>query len=277
MSFAVDPVEATRMPLVEHLRELRRRILVSAAALLIGTVASTFLFDPLYGFLTAPMRLILTDAQPNPVIDAWYLWMTSPVRSVLPASLTEVKVQGTLATNGTMEGVYTWMYTVFGMGAFLGGPVVVFQIWRFVAPGLYPKERRMVVPLTAASTFLFVLGAGFAYLVMLPVFFPFSLQVLPTEAILSVSDYLGTTIRLLLAFGLCFQLPVAVWFMARIGLVDHKDLLAGFRYAVVAIFVVAAVLTPPDVFTQILLGVPMTLLYVFSIGVAWFSTTKVRS
>ena len=134
----------------------------------------------------------------------------------------------------------------------------------------------MVVPLTFFSTLLFFLGAGFAYFIIMPIAFKFFVTVLDAEALLSIDDALRTVVRIMVAFGLCYQLPVVVWFLARLGLVDHKDLIKGFRYAVVVIFVIAALLTPPDVITQFLLGIPLIVLYAVGVIVAFFSTKKVR-
>lgn len=273
----VDPAEEHRMPLLEHLRELRNRLIISLISVVVGIIVSAFAVDPIYGFLTAPMRLLLTDAKPYPEMDALYLTLTQPIRSVFPEELTNAKVTGTLAINGTMEGVYTWLYATVIGGVLLAAPILAFQIWGFVAPGLYKQERKYVIPLAFASTLLFFMGATFAFLVLLPVAFPFFLTVLPADAVLSVQNYLGTVVRLLVAFGACFQLPIAVFFVARLGLVDARDMVKSFRYAVVAIFVIAAIITPPDILTQTLLGVPMILLYIVSIGVAWVFSTKDRS
>ena len=266
--------EEHRMPLLEHLRELRNRLIVSVVAVIVGMVASAFAVRPIYGFLTAPMRLLLDGAEPYPEADALYLYLSSPIRSIFPEELTQATVQGTLALNAPMEGIYTWLYTTVIGGVLLASPIVAFQVWGFVAPGLYQQERKYVVPLSLASTLLFMSGATFAFLVLLPVAFPFFLTVLPADAVLSVQSYLGTVVRLLVAFGTCFQLPIAVFFLARLGLINARDMITSFRYAIVAIFVIAAIITPPDVLTQTLLGVPMIILYGVSIIVAWIFSTK---
>ncbi len=268
-------VEGSRMPLLEHLRELRRRLIIGGVALGIGMTLGMIVAQPVFAFLTAPIRLLLDGGQTYPDIDALYLWVTQPIRAIFPTSITEVQVQGTLAlTSSPMEGVYTWLRVALLTGALIASPVVAYQGWQFVAPGLYATERKVVIPLTIVSTFLFMAGMAFAYTVMLPIAFPFFLTVLKVEAVLSVEGYLSTLVRMLLAFGICFQLPVVVWFGARLGLIDHRDLIKGFRYAIVAMFTISAIITPPDVLTQVILGVPLTLLYIVSIGVAWFWTTK---
>lgn len=273
MSGPVDQeLEAGRMPLLDHLRELRTRLIISLISLAVAMVLCLLLVDPVYGMLTAPARLVLDGAQPH-WVDPAYVWLTQ----LIPASLREVHVPGTMAiTSSPMEGVYTWFRVAIIGGAVLASPIVAYQAWGFVAPGLYKTERRVVLPLTAASTFLFVLGAFFAYAVILPVALPFFFQVLPAEAVLSIDGYLKTIVRMMVAFGLAFQLPVGSWFLARLGLIDHKDMIKGFRYAVVGIFAVAAIITPPDIITQVLLGVPLVLLYGLSVVIVRFATTKKR-
>jgi sec-independent protein translocase protein TatC len=272
-----DEVEEHRMPLMDHLRELRYRLVVSGLALAGGMVIGMPLANPVFALLTAPMRMIFEDAHSYPRIDAFYLTVTEPIRNLLPASLTEVTIEGTLAlTTSPMEGVYTWLRVALLTGALLASPIIAYQGWKFVAPGLYHTEKRVVMPLALTSSFLFALGAAFAFLVLLPVAFPFFLQVVKATPILSIDGYLRAVARMLIAFGICFQLPVVVWFLSRIGLIDHRDMVRGFRYAIVGLFAVAAIITPPDILTQIILGIPLVSLYGLSIGVAWWSTTKVR-
>lgn len=245
-----DEVEAHRMPLIEHLRELRTRVMWSAGALGLGMIVSLSFTTEIYGWLTAPVVLALEE-------------------SGVPGGLAIV--------NSPFEGIYAWLRVAFVGAVALASPMIALQTWLFVAPGLYRTERRIVLPLAAASTALFIAGALFAYYVIFPFAFPFFLQVIDAQASLSVSGYLSAVIRMMGAFGVCFQLPIASFFLARMGLVDHRDLAGAFRYAVVAIFAVSALITPPDVITQILLALPLIALYLFSIGVAWLFTTKDRS
>jgi sec-independent protein translocase protein TatC len=186
-------------------------------------------------------------------------------------------VEGGLSiVHSPFEGVYTYFRVVFVAGAVVASPMITFQIWKFVAPGLYKTEQRIVLPLAVCSTLLFLAGGAFAYYVIFPIAFPFFLAVIDAEASLSIGGYLSAVVRMMLAFGVCFQLPVAVFFLARMGLVDHTDLMQSFRYAVVAIFIVASLITPPDVMTQIILAVPLVVLYGVGIVVAKFATTKQR-
>lgn len=243
-------VDTHRMPLLEHLRELRTRLIISMVAVAVGMGVAFVVVDPIFGWLTAPFN----DAMEATGTEGGLAIVTSP-----------------------FEGVYTYIKVgVFG-GLLFALPVVVYQVWQFIAPGLYKTEQRVVYPLAISSTVLFLLGAVFCYYVMFPVAFPFFLEVVDANASLSLSGYLSAVVKMMLAFGLCFQLPVGVFFLARMGLIDHHDMVRGFRYAVVGLFMLAALITPPEVFTQILLAVPLVVLYAVSIGVAWAVSTKQRT
>ena len=245
----LDEVERHRMPLIEHLVELRTRMMWSLAALALGMLSS---------FLA---------------VDMVYAWLTEP----FVAALAETGATGGLAlVNSPTEGIYTWLRVGFVGGVVLASPMLALQVWLFVAPGLYQTEQRIVMPLAMISTALFLSGGGFAYYAIFPFAFPFFLQVIDAQATISISGYISTITRMMLAFGVCFQMPVVTFFIARMGLIDHKDMVNAFRYAVVGIFVVAAMITPPDVMTQSLLALPLIVLYGVSIVVAWAVTTKKR-
>jgi sec-independent protein translocase protein TatC len=271
---AIDEVERNRMPLLEHLKELRIRLLWSVGALGVGMAVGLAFAEDVYNFLRAPIMAIFNEAPKNDM-DRFYLWLTGPIRSVLP----NVHVDGSLNIgNSPLEGMYSWMQVGLISGAVLASPFIAFQIWQFVAPGLYSTEKRWVFPLALSSSFLFISGALFCYAVLFPVTFPFFLTTLDATAVISVQGYLQSVVQMMLGLGLCFQLPIVVWFLAKVGLVDHLDLIRYFRYAIVVIVFVAAVVTPtPDILTQSLLSVPLIGLYIVGIGVAWFSTTKVRT
>jgi sec-independent protein translocase protein TatC len=163
-------------------------------------------------------------------------------------------------------------------GFFVAAPVIAWQIWSFVGPGLYAKERKVLMPLVLASTLLFIGGAAFGYFVIFKYAFGFFLSVTAgsAEAVMSMEAYLKTATRLLLAFGLSFQLPVVVFFLARIGLIDARDMITGFKYSIVGIFTVAAIITPPDILTQSLMAAPLVLLYGVGIVIAAIVSTKKR-
>lgn len=246
----LDAVEKYRMPLMEHLRELRGRLVTSLVVVVLGICVGFVFAEDIFSWLVQPMNQALAEHG-----------------------------EGTMAITDPLEGVVTYLKVAFIAGLFFASPVVSYQIWAFVAPGLYSTEKRVVVPLFMTSTVLFSLGAAFGYYVIFKYGFAFFLSVITpgeTAAVLSINAYLDTAIKLLVAFGLSFQLPIVIFFLARLGLVDARDLLVNFRYAIVIIFVVAAILTPPDVLTQTLMAGPLTVLYFLSIGVAWMFTTKKR-
>ena len=244
---AVDAVDEYRMPLLEHLKELRDRLVKVTVALGLAMAVSLFFATDIMEFLAAPVD----DALIAQGIDG-----------------------GLAMVKGPFEGIYTWLRAGL-MGAFvLASPVVAWQIWGFVAPGLYKTERRLVLPLALSSTVMFLLGGAFTYVVVFPVAFQFLFTVLDVDISMSVEGYLSAVIKLMFGFGMSFQLPVAVFFMAKMGLIDHRDMMGGFRYAVVAIFVIAALMTPPDLYTQALLAIPLVGLYGVGIVVAWMFTTK---
>lgn len=245
----LDEVEQHRMPLIEHLRELRTRVMWAIGAVGVSMIVSLAFTDQILAFIQAPVQVALDDAG----------------------------VEGGLSiVNSPFEGIYVYLRAAFLGAMALSSPIVSLQLWLFIAPGLYKTERRMVVPLAFASTVLFLAGASFAYYVIFPYAFPFFFTIVEAEVSLSLEGYLGAVIRMMMAFGVCFQLPVVTFFLARMGLIDHRDMVKGFRYAVVAIFGVAALITPPEVLTQVLLALPLIGLYIVGIVVAFFATTKVR-
>src|SRR6266540_2232746 len=230
------------MPLMGHLEELRWRLIKALAAIGIASVPAYVFANYLFVFLTQPLQ----RATPNPV---------------------------TLIGTSPAEAFFTKLKVSFIAGLFGASPAVFYQIWQFIAPGLYEREKRYVFPFVFFGTLFFLLGAGFCHVVVLPVGYAFFLeqyQSIGVQATLRISEYLSFTARMLLAFGVTFELPVLAFFFARVGLITHRTLLGFFRYAVVVIFIVAAVLTPgPDVASQLLLAGPLLLLYSLSIGVAY--------
>lgn len=233
-----------KMPLSEHLEELRWRIIRALIAVAVGFAASYGFAGRLFALLTRPL---LASADPK-----------------------AVELIGT----GVAEAFFTKLKVSLIAGVFLASPVILYQAWRFVAPGLYSHEKRMVVPFVIFGTIFFFLGAVFCYLVVFPIGYRFfleqytSIEVRPS---LRIAEYLSFSSRLLLAFGITFELPVATYFLARVGLVTHRTMIGYARYAIVAMFVLGAALTPPDVASQMLMVAPLALLYLLSIGVAWFA------
>jgi sec-independent protein translocase protein TatC len=230
------------MPLTGHLEELRWRLITSLVAVGVAFIPCYFFANVLFDFLARPLRQVTQE----------------PLN---------------LIGTGVIEAFFTKLKVSFIAAIFLATPVVLHQVWQFVAPGLYANEKRYVWPFICFGSLFFLLGAGFCYAVVLPVAYAFFLEEyksIGVQPTLRISEYLTFTSRILLAFGVTFELPILAFFFARIGIITHKTLLGFFRYAVLAIFILAAVLTPgPDVASQLLLAGPLLLLYGVSIGVAY--------
>ena len=244
------PMEDVKLPLTAHLEELRSRLIRSLIALGVAFVVCYQFVEPLMGWLIAPVKQF--DAK-------------------------KVQIIGT----GLAEAFFTKLKVAFFAGIFLASPVILYQIWQFVAPGLYAHEKRYVKPFVFFGTLFFVSGAYFCYRLVFPTAFGFFIAEYASvsiEPFLRISEYLSFASRMLLAFGVVFELPVFTFFLSRIGLVDHKMMIATWRYAVVVIFIVAAVLTPgPDVASQMLMATPLLVLYLASIGVAYVFGKPSRS
>ncbi len=244
-----------KMPLTEHLQELRWRLIKSLLAIAVGFIACYNFADWLFDFLTRPL-LALNASQGH---------------------AGDVHLIGT----GLVEAFFTKLKVSFIAAIFVASPVIFYQGWQFVAPGLYDNEKRYAFPFVLFGTFFFVVGAWFCYWAVLPVGYQFFIQQYATIQVdpqIRISEYLSFTSRMLLAFGATFELPVAVFFLARFGFVTHRMMLSYARYAVLVIFIVAAMLTPgPDVASQLLMATPLLVLYVISIGVAYvFGKERVR-
>src|SRR4029453_10543483 len=231
-----------RMPLTAHLEELRTRIIRSLIAVAVGFAVTYFFAEQLVAWFLRPLTALRPD---------------------------EALVIGT----GVTDAFFTKLKVSFIAGIFVASPAVFYQAWGFIAPGPYEREKRVALPFSIAASFFFIAGAAFCYYLVFPVAFRFFLDEFTSVGIaaqIRVSEYLTFTSRMLLAFGATFELPVVTFFLARVGLVTHRTMLAWSRYAIVAIFVVAAVLTPgPDVASQMLMGTPLLVLYALSIGIAY--------
>jgi len=241
-------MDATKAPLLDHLIELRRRLIWSLVAFFVCFCICFYFAKPIYAFLTEPLARVLAG-RPND-----HLIYTA----IYEAFFTYVKVG------------------MFG-GICLAFPIIAGQIWMFVAPGLYKNERKAFLPFLIATPVLFVAGAAFIFFVILPVAAPFFLGyqtsgtvgTLGIEALLKVSDWLDFVMTLIFAAGLTFQMPVLLALLGRVGLVTSAQLRSVRRYAIVGIFTVAAVFTPPDWLSPFLLAFPLIALYEISILCVW--------
>tara|TARA_R110000765_G_scaffold281195_1_gene378525 strand:- start:522 stop:1298 length:777 start_codon:yes stop_codon:yes gene_type:complete len=243
-------LDDSKAPLIEHLMELRQRLLWSVAALVAAFLVSMFFADEIFGILVQP----LTDAFPAGEGKIIYT-------KLYEAFFVEIKVA---------------MFAAF----FLAFPIISNQLWAFVAPGLYANEKKAFLPFLVATPVLFVAGASLAYFIVMPTAFRFFLgfegQVggLTQEALPAMGDYLSLVMQFILAFGVCFQLPVLLLLLNRAGIVSRQQLKSVRRYMIVGAFALAAILTPPDVVSQLMLGLPLILLYEVSLLIMWFTERK---
>ena len=266
-----DEIEASRAPLMDHLIELRSRLVVCVVAFVLGFIGCFIVADPIYVFLVQPFA-----------VAAQFREAAGPDGSVSPFDLilgTAGLVTVPRGDGATVNLIFTapleFLITKMKLAAFgavvITFPVLAWQLYRFVAPGLYRNEKGAFLPFLIAAPLLFLLGAALVYYVMLPFVMLFSLgqQIsgggISAELLPRVSDYLNLVMALLLAFGLCFQLPVVMTLLGMAGMVSSKTLASSRKYAVVAIAIVAAFVTPPDPLSQIMLGIPLVLLYEVSI------------
>ncbi len=222
-----------------HIADLRRRLMISAGSLIAMFFVCFFFYEPILE------------------------WMMVPVEAVLPPNSQMVAVE-------IQETFFTALKVSFFAGFILSLPVIFWQLWLFLAPGLYEHEKKLVFPFVFFATLMFLVGSSFAYYVVVPYGFEFLVNfgsavvtILP-----SIGKYVGFFTKLLFGFGIAFELPVITFFLAKIGLVDDRMLKDFFKYAIVIIFVVASLLTPPDVITQFLMAGPLILLYIASIYIA---------
>jgi sec-independent protein translocase protein TatC len=228
--------EASKLPFTAHLEELRKRLIVCFVAVGIGFALS-------YGFKETLFNILV-----NPLVKV-------------------MKPGDSLIFTGLPEAFFTYLKVAFLAGLMLAAPIIIYQFWMFVAPGLYDREKRLMLPIVMLSSFFFVGGALFGYFVVFPWGFKFFLG-FASETIRpmpSMKEYLGFSAKLLLAFGLVFELPLVITFLARLGIVSVDFLKKKRKYALLVFFAGSAILTPPDVVTQIMMALPLMLLYEISI------------
>lgn len=222
-----------------HIADLRKRLVISS----LTVIAMFFVCFAFY----------------EPILS----WMMIPVKTILPENSHMVAVE-------IQETFFTALKVAFFGGFVISLPVIFWQLWLFLAPGLYDHEKKLVIPFVFFATLMFLMGASFAYYIVVPLGFDFLIAfgsavvtVLP-----SIGAYVSFFTKLIIGFGISFELPVITFFLARIGIVDDEMLKGFFKYAIVLIFIVAALLTPPDVISQLLMAAPLTLLYGVSIYIA---------
>lgn len=236
----VDENPKATMTFMEHLLELRKCLLRSSIGVLIATLICLYWVPLIFEYLTKPIR----------------------------ENFGSLDIIGT----GPAEAFLIKLKTAFIGGLLSSSPNTFFHLWRFVAPGMYENERKAAIPFVIISTVLFFLGTAFCFLIMFPFAFQYfysEYQAMGIKPTIKVDEYMSFIVRLIFVFGVVFELPIVCFFMARLRLISHKWLIKNGRYSVIVVFIVAAILTPPDVISQILLAIPLMVIYLLCILIAW--------
>lgn len=243
----VSDIDDTQAPLLDHLIELRRRLLYCAIAIVLCFAVCFYFSKPIFAFLV------------HPLVEAG---------------------QDKIFFTVLFEAFFVQIKVAFFAAMMLSFPVIAMQLWQFVAPGLYRNEKRALLPFLLATPILFGLGAALAYYAAIPVAVHFLLSYqgnlggVQQEAIPTVGPYLSFVMQFLFAFGLSFLLPILLMLLERAGIVTRKGLVSARRYAIVGAFAIAAVLTPPDIGSQLMLAVPLVILYELALIGIWFTERK---
>ena len=247
----MNEIDDTKQPLMEHLIELRRRLIWCFLALGVAFAICYYFADDIFAFLVQPLQAAFGG----------------PGR-------------GKLIYTKLYEAFFVQIKVAFFAAFFISFPVIANQIWAFVAPGLYAKEKRAFLPFLFATPVLFIGGGALAYYVVMPAAFTFLLKYqgniggIQREALPSVDDYLGLVMQFIMAFGFAFLLPVLLMLLERAGLVTLAQLKRYRRYAILIAFIIAALITPPDVASMCMLAVPLVLLYELTLVLIWFTERK---
>jgi sec-independent protein translocase protein TatC len=230
-------MDEKKLPLTAHLQELRKRLVLSFIAIGIGFLVCYALKESLFDILASPL-----------------------IDKVMPSG-------GSLIFTSVAEAFFTYMKVAFIAGLILASPFVLYQIWAFVAPGLYQKEKKYVIPFVLGGSLSFAIGVLFGYYVAVPIVFSFLIGYATDfiKPMPSMKEYLSFTVKFLLAFGLVFEFPVVLVLLSKIGVINAKILARQRKYAILLIFIFAAVMTPPDLISQVLMALPLMGLYELSI------------
>ena len=240
------PAADVQMPFTSHLAELRSRLVKCCVAIGIAFLSCFAIAEQIFHLLTAPLRRV-------------------PVSGL------------TIIGTGVTEAFFTKMKVAFAAAIIVALPVLLWHAWQFIAPGLYEHEKRYTRSFVFFGSLFFLAGTVFCYEVFLQFGLEFLLrryEAIQVQPLIQMGEYFSLVSRLVLAFGVMFQLPVVAYFLSRVGLIDHRFLIRHIRYAVIGIAILAAVLTPPDLISQVLFMVPLALLYAVSIIVAFFARQR---
>lgn len=243
----LDPYAEARMTVLEHLYELRKRVSLALIGVVVGFAVSWIFVEQIFAWLLIPLQTAAPDL-----------------------ALAEMHHKD------LAEPFFALLKTAIFSGIFLSAPWILYQLWSFIAPGLYDNEKKIAIPFVTLATVFFVGGSSFCFFLVMPYGYKFlldfSMEISQPE--LMMNEYLNLTTKLLLGFGFIFEMPVFSMFLSSIGVLTHRHLLKFWRYSVVIAFIISAMLTPPDVVTQSMMAVPLVFLYFVSVGVAWFFTTR---
>ncbi len=250
MAFKLKDLDDSQAPLLEHLVELRGRLVRAVIALALAFAVCLYFADEIFGILVGPLRQAFPEGE------------------------------GRLIFTKLHEAFFVEMKVALFAAFFVSFPIIANQLWAFVAPGLYAREKKAFLPFLIATPILFTAGASLAYFVVMPIAFEWFLGFegeaggLTQEALPAMGEYLSLVMRFILAFGICFLLPVLLMLLNRAGIVSRAQLAKGRRYVIVAVFAVAAIITPPDPMTQLMLAAPMLLLFEGSLLLMLLSDRK---
>lgn len=228
-----------------HLIELRKRLGISVGSVIVMFFVMFFFHEPILEWMVAPLNTALIEVGKKSVIAA----------------------DGMVTTSQVGGAFFVALKVSFFAGLLASLPIILSQLWLFIAPGLYANEKKMIMPFILGGTIMFAVGVGFAYYIVTPFGFDFLITFgsFKFTPLINIEDYVGFFTKIMFGFGLAFELPVFAYFLALLGLIDDKQMIAFFKYAIIIIFIVAALLTPPDVLTQMLMAGPLIILYGISI------------
>ncbi len=228
-----------------HLIELRKRLAISVGAVVVMFFVAFFFHEPLLEWIIEPLNIALEEVGKKSVHAA----------------------DGMVTTNQVGGAFFVALKVAFFTGILAALPIILAQFWLFIAPGLYANEKKMLIPFIVGGSIMFGVGVAFAYYVVTPFGFDFLITFgsFKFTPLINIEDYVGFFTKIMFGFGLAFELPVFAYFLALLGLVDDRQMSSFFKYAIVIIFIVAALLTPPDILTQLLMAGPLIILYGLSI------------